>query len=233
MKNATNNYDVVVLSPHLDDAVLSCGQHIWKWRQEGKKILIVTLFTKHTGYQYLPRYTKEYLKISGFKTGDDFGIARIIEDTEAMKTLGVEWAHWGLLDAGFRIDKNKKAYYPTKENLLSAKIRINDKKLILLIKNKLQKINSKLFLLPYNVGAHVDHLIVKKAGEKTKVKKLYYLESPYLWQGKNFFTILKIFKKIKSFRLGREEKNQILKKYTSQYHLQTNKYFIYPEILID
>jgi LmbE family N-acetylglucosaminyl deacetylase len=232
MKSFVNDFDVVVLSPHLDDAALSCGQHIWQWKQEGKKIMIITLFMKHTGYKYLPNYTKSYLKTSGFKTGDDFGAARILEDVGAMKSFGVQWEHWGLLDAGFRIYKNKKAKYPTKKSLLSAKIKNEDKKLIETISNKLEKINSKLFLIPFDIGAHVDHLIVKKAGEKIKGNKLYYLESPYLWQENNFLTVLKMLKKIKSFKFGKKEKNQILKEYTSQYHLQVNKYFIYPEILV-
>lgn len=233
MKSMRSDFDVVVLSPHLDDAILSCGQHIWKWKQEGKRIMIITLFTKHTGYTLLPDYTKEYLKITGFNTGDEFGKARILEDVGAMNAIGVEWKHWGLLDAGFRIDRDRKAMYPTKKCLLSAKIRKEDKKFIKIIGDKLEKISSKLFLFPYAVGGHVDHLIAKKIGMKNKGRKLYYLETPYLWQENNFITCLKMFGKIKSFKLGKKDKDKILREYVSQYHLQTFKYFIYPEILIE
>jgi LmbE family N-acetylglucosaminyl deacetylase len=87
MKNK-EKWDIVVLSPHLDDAVLSLGQHIIKWKNEGKKIRIVTVFTKFGGGKNLPEYSKDYLIKSGFNSTKKFEKTRILENVKAMEKLG-------------------------------------------------------------------------------------------------------------------------------------------------
>ena len=38
-----SQYDLIYLSPHLDDAALSCGGQIARFRGEGRSVLIVTV----------------------------------------------------------------------------------------------------------------------------------------------------------------------------------------------
>lgn len=41
---ATGRYDLIVVSPHMDDAVYSAGGRILQARRQGKRVLVVTLF---------------------------------------------------------------------------------------------------------------------------------------------------------------------------------------------
>lgn len=217
---------MVVISPHLDDAVLSLGQHIINWKRENKKILIVTVFTDFGKENNFPKYSREYIAKSGFETLKGFKEARIKEDAEAMEELGVEYEHWGYVDAGFR--KNNKVFcYPTKKILLKNKIVTSEEKMIDELSKKIRKIKTRKILIPYGVGGHVDHFIVKKAGENIVGEKMFYLESPYLWEDFNFSCLLKKIFKIKSFLIRIDEKNEILGKYKSQYPLwkKVNLYF--------
>lgn len=215
-----------ILSPHLDDAVLSLGEHIIDWKKQGKKIKIVTIFTKFKSNKNVPDYSLEYIKKSGFKSIGDFEKSRADEDIRAMEIMGVEYEHWGFVDAGFR------EIYRTREQLLGGKVNSDDDKLIKKIREKTEKISADLILLPYGIGGHVDHLIVKKAGKKFRGKILYYLESPYLWEKFNFIkNFWKILNNI-SFRKGTKEKNLILEKYSSQYKLLINKNKFFNEIIV-
>ena len=37
--------EIVVISPHLDDAVVSCCDHILDWKKKGNRVRILTIFT--------------------------------------------------------------------------------------------------------------------------------------------------------------------------------------------
>lgn len=224
-------YDIVVFAPHLDDAILSTGQHILEWKKQGKKIKIISIFTKHVGGDGLPNYTKEFLATCGFNRAVDFGKERVNEDKKAMKELGIDWEHWNIIDAGFRVDQNK-IIYPTKEKLLGGKISLIDKGLIKLIAEKMSKINGKLFMLPFGVGGHVDHLITRKAGEILSNERCYYLDAPYLWENGSYFKYLKMLGKIKSWKLGSKEKDKLLKNYGTQYRLWPKIFCVYPDVLV-
>lgn len=208
---------VYILSPHLDDAVLSLGEHIINWKKQGKKIVVITVFTKFRTKKNIPEYSLNYIKQSGFESVRDFENFRVKEDIRAMRAMKVEYEHWGFIDAGFR------SVYPTRNKLLSGKINKIDNQLVKKINNKINKITADLILLPFGVGKHVDHMIIKKAGQNLEKNILYYLESPYLWEKLNYFKNLKkIFKKV-SFKKGTEKKDLLLKKYLSQYNLFTTR----------
>lgn len=225
MKN--NFWDIVVLSPHLDDAVLSLGSHIVKWKKEGKKVKVVTIFNKFGNGKNLPSYTKDYMNKSGFDMFVQFEHVRNKEDREAMKVLGVEYEHWGFVDGGFR------GIYKNRESLLSGIIDSKDQILIKNINKKIKKIKTELLLIPYGVGGHIDHMIVKKATEKIKLNKKYFLENPYLWQNFNF---IKLFWKIinaKNVVNDEKEKRIMLENYGSQYNLLVKNWKLFYEVVLE
>ncbi len=194
----------------MDDAVLSLGQHILEWKKQGKKVRVVTVFTKFGDGKNLPEYTADYMEKSGFNSVVYFEKARVKEDVEAMEMMGVEWEHWDLVDAGFR------GNYLTREELLGGEIKKEDKELVEKIVEKIKKCGADEIYLPFGVGGHVDHWIVRTAGERSRKNIKYYLESPYLWQRLNFIKYLKYFKKLK---FPNREKDGFLKCYKSQYLL--------------
>lgn len=233
IKNKNKTWDVVILSPHMDDAVLSLGQHIIKWVKENKRVKIVTVMTSFGENENVPIYTKNYVIKSGFKSITDFQAARKKEDIEVMKSLGVEYEHWDLVDGGFRGEKKDLYYYPTKNDLVSGIITKKDRKIVRKITRMILKLKAKMILIPYGIGGHVDHVILKKAAEKVKKNsKLFYLESPYLWDNFNFLYIIKNIFKIKSLLIKTSDKNKLLKKYISQYLLWGNSKKNYIEVII-
>lgn len=226
MKKLNRKWDIVVLSPHLDDAVLSLGSHIIKWKKEGKKIKVITVFNRFGNRKNLPSYTKDYLQKSGFDTVVRFENARNREDQDAMKMLGVEYEHWDFIDAGFR------GVYKTREALLSGTINNKDNELVKQIEIKIKTLSSELFLVPYGVGGHVDHLIVKKAAEKMETRG-HYLEQPYLWQNFNYLRLFKEILKLKNIMKRGRVKDKILRSYKSQYSLWSRGYLNYLEIVVN
>jgi LmbE family N-acetylglucosaminyl deacetylase len=216
---------IIVLSPHMDDAVLSLGQHIINWKKQGRDIKVVTVFTKFGNGVGVPNYSNDYIQKSGFDNVGDFEKARIKEDIVAMKKLGVEYEHWGYIDAGFR------GGYDTREKLLAGKINSADEKLVLELSRKINNLDCERCLLPFGVGGHVDHLIVKKAGEMSNKARRYYLDSPYLWQNFNLIKYLGKIITAKGISWGNREKDEVLKCYKSQYGLLGGKKAGFGEVL--
>lgn len=76
--------DTVYLSPHLDDAVLSCAARIRQEAEAGQGVVVATLFTEaDAGHEALYRQ-------------------RRLEDVRAVEALGAAVVHCGLPDAPFR-----------------------------------------------------------------------------------------------------------------------------------
>lgn len=220
-----NNNKIVILSPHLDDAVLSLGSHIVKWQREGKKITVITIFTRFESKIKLPRYSWEYIKKSGFDSVKKFELARNKEDRLVMEGLGVRYKYWNFIDAGFR------GWYKTKESLMGGIINYRDKKLVKNIRAKISSIKTDLILVPFGVGGHVDHIILKEATKEIKIKN-YYLDVPYLWHNFNY---IKLFFKIifaKSVLRDDKKKHEIFQNYASQYNLIMRENNFFAEVIV-
>lgn len=225
MKKQNKKWEIIILSPHMDDAILSLGQHILRWKRENKKIKIINIFTRFKENSKIPDYTKEYIKKSGFDSIEEFQMARRQEEREVMKKLKITYENWNLVDAGFR------GIYNERQKLLGGKISQKDKNLESSILEKIKRIDCKLLILPMGIGGHVDHLIVKKIGEKAKAEKMFYLENPYLWENLNFIKCLKYLFKINSILMGKRQR-RILEIYRSQFPLWRGKKKYYMEIVV-
>ena len=79
---------IAILSPHLDDAILSLTDHILLWQKKGMDITIFTVFTSFSA-NTLTTDTSNYIHKSGFKNVKKFELARKKEDLTAMKILGL------------------------------------------------------------------------------------------------------------------------------------------------
>lgn len=220
-------FKIIILSPHLDDAVLSLGEHILKWKKEGKKVTVITVFTRFGDDKKIPEFSEDYLSRSGFGSVKMFEIARIKEDKKVMKDFGVDYQHWDFIDAGFR------GVYKSREELLSGKINKRDISLIKKIEDKINKMGKvNLLLIPYGVGGHVDHLIVRKAAEKVLKNVNYYFDVPYLWQKFEFLKLIWKIIKAKSLMNGSEEKRKKLEGYSSQYKLLVKNAWSFMEVIV-
>ncbi|WP_225208806.1 PIG-L family deacetylase, partial [Streptococcus pneumoniae] len=68
IKNKVNFFDdVEFLSPHLDDAIFSCGDYISKLTSEGEIVLVITIFSGYPLSQQLQPSAKQFHKLCNIR----------------------------------------------------------------------------------------------------------------------------------------------------------------------
>lgn len=189
----------IVLSPHLDDAILSCGFFLRKLKQAKKRTLVVTVFTEPTG----PPWTKlarDFTRECGFSDPFVFFQARKEEDRRAMGAVGSEYVHLDYVDAAWR--KTKAALsipmlqffawllpsltfvYPGKRGQFSGNISPEDTALVgsiaASIKRTIKGYSNCVLFVPMGIGGHADHVLVKKAAALLGLPVYYWEDYPYL-----------------------------------------------------
>ena len=166
---------ILVLSPHLDDAVFSCGGYL---AMLDVPATVVTCFTRSdarpTGFALACQRDK------GLPDSVDYMALRRAEDLEAVRILGVAARHLDLPEAPHR------GYHSATD--LFGGIHDDDRtvtgELIRSIGRLVAKLRPQRILFPFGAGAHVDHLQVIEAVNYLKVSDrqlnvLQYFDQPY------------------------------------------------------
>lgn len=155
----------IYLSPHLDDAVLSCGGAIHCHTEAGEPVLVATLFTKEAR----PDIT---LSPFALEQHDYWGnpplpmALRRAEDRAALALLGAETLHLDYLDAVYRADSDGQWMYIDLETLLGgvhpADPLAGDgiEALATRFAGLIPLEGQQVVYAPLGVGNHVDHQIV-------------------------------------------------------------------------
>ena len=183
----------LVLSPHLDDAALSCGGWIHHLTSQGHRVLVATLFT-----QDLPTD----LKSSALDSSDlgSSALDRVMEmmnlqvetamalrrkeDETACTRLGAEWTYGDFPEALARTASDGKPCYTGLEQLFGP-FRSEDSSILGKLRGYLRELPSaREVLVPLTVGNHVDHQWVRRAAEEVWGGELrYYEDFPYVTNG--------------------------------------------------
>jgi LmbE family N-acetylglucosaminyl deacetylase len=177
---------VVLVAPHLDDAVLSCGGTMHRLVRAGTRVIVVTIFTADP----VPGGTLSTLARNHHRSWEigqaPFG-QRIAEDEEAAGMLGVESIHLGLHDALYRADATGKAFY--QHDIVGVPVDPADAQTTLpqigdALAGALTKLPDPRLVAPLGIGGHVDHLLGRQAAESLGGAPLlgYYEEFPYAWR---------------------------------------------------
>ena len=172
-------YDRIYLSPHLDDAVFSCGGRIHVEAGKGLSVLIATVGTAPEPAR-LSRYAARFHRRG--RLGADAMERRRDEDREAARRLGAEALHLGLPDAMYRVDPaSGKALYPRVTRLLG-RPRAGDPMRPLLRRSLDELPECELLLLPFAIGGHVDHRLTRGIAETVCAGRevAYWEDFPYL-----------------------------------------------------
>jgi LmbE family N-acetylglucosaminyl deacetylase len=182
------------LSPHFDDAALSCGGHIAQLCQNGERVVVFTVMAGDPPVGFKPTPFTE-------KLHQDWGLqcppleGRGLEDEKAMSILGAEVKFGPYPDAVYRIDpKTGGALYPDRDSIF-AKVQPGDP----VLQAKRAAVVQALIALfdiktgdtihvPLGVGQHVDHQIVREMGKalmrwRPSNPMFFYEDYPYLRQG--------------------------------------------------
>ncbi|ARU60394.1 hypothetical protein CBW65_04415 [Tumebacillus avium] len=183
----TTRYQVIIISPHLDDAVLSLAGTICSLVQQQMSCLVLNLFAGK------PEEIKELSAVAAQYLQEDLGVdtvslcdpvrwyeTRLAEDIAALGALGVDHQNLDYLDAIFR---GTPAYYSV-ETALFADVHPDDQQLVGAICDRIPMFGDRetLFFFPLGVGNHVDHQIAFLAGERLRLQGYrvrYYEEFPY------------------------------------------------------
>ncbi len=144
---------IVVVSPHLDDAVLSCGGLLAMAAERGEPTCVITVFS------------------SGAE-----GERRRAEDQEALAILGAEAVHVGLLDAPERLGLAR-----THGALVEQAVVAPDDvaAVVAALSPALERMYGARIVVPLGVGGHVDHLVVHEAFASTARHAELYEDRPY------------------------------------------------------
>lgn len=172
-------FDLVVLSPHLDDAVLSCGGRLAATAAAGGRALVVTIFAGDDPVSPVNPLAGELRRVWNLPAGEVIA-ARRGEDLEACRRLGVDALHWRFPEALYRASAAGAPLYPTLADLY-AEPRAEEATLRDELAGAIAALpGAGLLLAPLAVGGHVDHHLARRAAEQSGRDVAFYEEFPYV-----------------------------------------------------
>lgn len=186
--------EIIFVSPHLDDAILSSGELISRL----SKIIPVRVVTVFTNATSPPEsdLALGYLKQCGYKNGSSLFSVRRREDRRAFGKVGITPTHLGFVDSTWRRNTtnpilisllyklNKSLPYRYPETYFPKRLHILDYMTFLSIKNAMKKLTNGrsryLVFCPLAVGSHVDHILVRNLCADLYGKNVvYWVDYPY------------------------------------------------------
>lgn len=228
---------IQVLSPHFDDASLSCGQHILNWLSAGHDVEVVTVFTEFDAVALSPD-SQEFMQKCGVKTGKEFHHLRGAEDKESLRQLGVKKFEWlGMTDGGFR-EKNGSPVYETHDLLFAGKV-LDGSEWQEKVRKTLRSVTSQadIVVVPLGVGRHADHLLVRDLLQQIVPQNqlLFYVDIPYAFQFSNWKLnqVVQCCTQPHSLVWPSSKKSKAVQAYTSQVPvLFLHGFWDYPEVVV-
>ncbi len=191
-ENANMKYPHIYLSPHLDDAVLSCGGRIWQQTQAGEHVLVVTIFAgAPTTDAPLSSFARELHARWGHLA--DATDRRQEEDLSALALLGAKAVHWPYTDCIYRQTPDGRFPYASEEALWG-RVDSAENGLVTELAARITALvpsrndtdaSASVIYAPLGIGHHVDHQIVCGAASGTLTSAtfgrglVYYEDYPY------------------------------------------------------
>jgi LmbE family N-acetylglucosaminyl deacetylase len=174
----------VFISPHFDDAVLSCGGTLHQLVKDGQTVRVMTMMAGLFNDELPHTPILEDLH-QRWQIGENPLLARQREDINALQSLGVEFMHVPLTDCVYRLADDI-PLYPSEESLFG-EVHPNDYATRFLNEVGLPfRESPKIVYVPLGVGHHVDHQVVRDWGlcilrqKSDHVTIKFYAEYPYL-----------------------------------------------------
>ena len=172
--------EYIYLSPHPDDAVLSCGAILYDQVHRGHSVQVWTVLAGDPPPTGLSPLAQEIHQ--RWQTGTQAASLRRAEDRLACERLQVIPQHFTYLDCIYRtragttqplIEKNAELFQPLPPS---------ERPLIEGIAQHLRRIlpPACTLVLPLGIGNHVDHQLVRQAGEALGQACFYYADFPYI-----------------------------------------------------
>ncbi|MFI8962793.1 PIG-L deacetylase family protein [Streptomyces sp. NPDC053493] len=186
---------LLVLSPHPDDAVLSCGALLAQL-PDPAAVTVMTVFTEAAPPPY-SLSARQFLRQTGAVDAVELYARRRAEDRVVLGRLGVARFHAGFVDGLFRRDpgagrwRNRAArllpefgqVYPTyRLHLARGRVSPRDEETVRRVTETVRELlpaGRGVLLAPLGVGGHADHVLVRTAAALSGLPAVYYSDFPY------------------------------------------------------
>lgn len=171
---------ICIVSPHYDDAALSCADHARAWLRAGAQPLVVNVFTAAGAVGADSALMAPSLAAAGVSSALAYAEIRQAEDQACMQALGLRAVDLGFVDAGFR--GAEVPDYPDLNAVSVAKLSAREQDRVSQVARALSAYaHAQLALCPLAIGNHVDHLITRAACERVfpSTCLAYYADMPY------------------------------------------------------
>jgi LmbE family N-acetylglucosaminyl deacetylase len=167
----------IYISPHLDDAVLSAGGLIYEQTRSGQPVEIWTFMCGFPADAELSPFAQVLHKQWGMSSAEEVIRGRREEDRNAAKRVGATAIHFDFLDCIYRRGRKGEWLYsdvfiPPHEDDAGLTAQIAES-----MTSRLQP-DDKL-VCQFAIGSHVDHVLVRRATEKTGRPLYYDADIPY------------------------------------------------------
>ncbi len=185
-------YVHIYLSPHLDDAILSCGGRILQQTGAGECVRVVTIFADAPAPDApLSPFAQELHTRWGHLVGAV--LKRREEDLAALTLLGAKAIHWPYADCIYRQTPNGHFPYAS-EQALWGQVHPAESGLVAELSARLATYLSSwsdadtltpILYVPLAIGHHVDHQIVRRVASDApaltshRYRTVHYEDYPY------------------------------------------------------
>ena len=154
--------DWIYLSPHLDDAALSCGGLIWEQSQAGAQVSVWTLCAGFIPSRPLSPFAQELH--ARWRTGPEAVQLRREEDHQAAERLGAASIYLDIPDCIYRFRR-------LPEGDLVARLAQTFRETL--------PADTQM-VCPMALGGHVDHRLTRAAAELSGLPLYFYADYPYV-----------------------------------------------------
>ena len=173
----------IFLSPHPDDAVLSCGGWIYQLAQNGERPIVMTIFGgDRPAAVPLSAFARSLHE--RWQLGDDAPALRRDEDRAACDRLGCYLIHLPFADAVYRVDPVTRHHLYDSEEAIFGEVRDGQTidRVAEAVRARLRQVANARLVAPLTAGKHVDHVITRLAAERLQADLIYYEDYPYAEQ---------------------------------------------------
>jgi LmbE family N-acetylglucosaminyl deacetylase len=168
----------IYISPHLDDAIFSCGGLIWEQTHAGTQVEIWTVCAGDPPEGPFSPFAE--VLHAEWDTGAETPALRREEDKAACNVVGARYRHLSIPDCIYRFAQDGMWLY-NPDNLMG-EIQPADRPLVETVRAFLAAIlkPEDTIVCPLTVGGHVDHRLARAAAEGLERPLWYYADVPYL-----------------------------------------------------
>lgn len=184
----------IYLSPHFDDAALSCGGLIWEQGQAGEEVSIWTIcagqippgplspfaMQLHKRWEASLEINPEFEGEAGSRLVD----LRRAEDLESCRLLSASYRHFDLPDCIYRFSEEnpgRRAFLYDSREAIFGLLHPSETSLVDKLAGELERNigEAAQLVCPIGLGKHVDHQLTRMAAERLDRRLWYYADFPY------------------------------------------------------